>query len=709
MAPRLRRSTMVLVLVAGAIAPLFDATPANAAQTTINFSIANPGSAGGTVYLEANWSGCGGGSPDGSGYDAGFDWDTSGVLSKRVTPTTTWPTDPTNVPDGASVGCGSKPLTNVRIEIYPKLNTYDPWTGDLGGAHAERSDAGVTTFGAIPLPHSSNGGFRITGNIVSKSSVADKRLKIDMFQKSCPDWDPCPALKSTNLVPNLVGAFSTSFSNNASQWTGSIGWPGRYQIYINDCSTGWSGTSCAGTIRRVVGFMEIANGNVPDIDLDAPCFGLYTCVHTAGAVPSQSVGEFHPMTPTRLLDTRKLGTHVGDSISRGDGALPDNYNPFHRTEETKNHELKVLGVAGIPKSGVAAVLLNVTAVNPPGKGWVTVYPRPVVPNNPAVFPQGFVDFYDNQATYYGTRPSTSNLNVTPGETVPNLVLARVGAGGTIRFWNANPGGEMDVLVDVAGWYDTSATITPAGGLGFTPVTPVRLIDTRDDDNPDTFGRLFDFDEVELQITGENGVPNDAESAVINIVGGVPTGQGYITAYPTGEAVPDASNMNFTPGITRANLAVVKIGAGGKITLRVRKTDADLLVDLMGYFSPAGDETTIINPTRVYDSRYGPGSPLGRMNANSTRRIRVAGGSTGLPSGVTAVLLNVTAVESDSWGFLTVWPAGLARPTASNINWPNAGRDTPNMVMVGVTDGEIDVYNSTLGTIHVIVDVLGYVI
>jgi hypothetical protein len=92
----------------------------------------------------------------------------------------------------------------------------------------------------------------------------------------------------------------------------------------------------------------------------------------------------------------------------------------------KTISLKVTGTNGIPPSGVTAVVLNVTAVNPAKAGYVTVYP------------------------YGKTRPGTPNLYFRAGETFPNVVIVLVGSGGKVSFYNAY--GRVSLLADVAGYY-----------------------------------------------------------------------------------------------------------------------------------------------------------------------------------------------------------------------------------------------------------------
>ena len=87
---------------------------------------------------------------------------------------------------------------------------------------------------------------------------------------------------------------------------------------------------------------------------------------------------------------------------------------------------------------------------------------------------GGIAIFDDQASVPVGEPSTSNLNVAGGDIVPNLVLARVGAGGKVRIYNWS--GPTHMVADVAGWFDTGGS--SANGSGFAGVTPARLFDSR---------------------------------------------------------------------------------------------------------------------------------------------------------------------------------------------------------------------------------------
>jgi hypothetical protein len=114
------------------------------------------------------------------------------------------------------------------------------------------------------------------------------------------------------------------------------------------------------------------------------------------------------------------------------------------------------------------------------------------------------------------------------------------------------------------------------------------------------------------------------------------------------------------------------------------------------------------PTRLFDTRRpgAPGMPVGKLAAGAQVDVPIVG-QVGIPAtGVTAVVLNVTATEASRPGFVTVWPTGAARPSTSNINLLTAGQTAPNLVTVPVgAGGAVSVFAS--GGVHVLADVAGY--
>ena len=581
---------------------------------------------------------------------------------------------------GQLVGTSSIPgsPTQIRFELYPgECGTYDGWS-DVGGVHIEIDPRTVgTDLGRIVVPAVGRpGSFPIRGEILSSSPITTGRVIVDSFQTPTgfPE-DPAP-LQSNGRV--TYGAFASTASRGAT-WSGGVGWSGRYTLFVTDTATG----------RKINALVDIGPNSIPTIDLDAICFGFDTCRYLAGG-PGTTSGSFHALTPTRILDTRKPLGFLGP-VESGDGRN-DSPNPITRRLVASNHDLQVTGRYGIPASGVSAVLLNLTAVSAgaPGPGFMSVVPKP-----PRVG-----DIYNDQASY-SSFPSTSNLNIEDANPVPNLVLARVGAGGRIRI--ANSLGPTHVIADVAGWFGTGGAHTD--GAGFAGVVPARLMDSRlGIGGP---ARQFTAGEVRtLQVAGVAGVPRNAQSVVVNVTLVGANSVGFVTAFPDGEAVPEASNVNITAGGVRANTAVVKVGAGGRIALYMGATDADVVVDVIGSFGPYGGTVTTITPERVVDSRAGLGTDARPWGDGEVRNVTIAGRG-GVPASATAVIANVTATDTTAWGYLSAWPAGAPQPTASNLNFL-PGQTVPNLVMLKLgANGSLSILNGP-GSANVIVDVMGYV-
>lgn len=271
--------------------------------------------------------------------------------------------------------------------------------------------------------------------------------------------------------------------------------------------------------------------------------------------PSASVGTeglFTPLDPARILDTRE-GIGAPKAKVGQDAAIP----------------LVVAGQGGVPATGVGAVVLNVTTTNVSADTYVTAYPGDA------------------------PRPETSNLNVRAGATVPNRVVVKVGADGKVNLFNR--WGTTDLIADVSGWYaNAAAPIT--SGASFTGTDPARVLDTREAiGGPDApvqagVGRR-------VQIAGVGGVPPMggpiAPTAVVaNITVTAPTDGTFLVAWPHQTPKPLASDLNFGPGQTVPNLAVVKLSGDGAIAIDLGRGSADVIVDVLGWY--AGDVTTAWN-------------------------------------------------------------------------------------------------------------------
>ena len=430
-------------------------------------------------------------------------------------------------------------------------------------------------------------------------------------------------------------------------------------------------------LEKLVGVMGVRRARrVRLAVVSAVIASLGLVVQSSGPVAVRAApvpATFKGLTPARLLDTRP-GNPTFDGLRAGEGPL----GPAGVTS------LQISGRGGVPTSGAGSVALNITAVGSTAQTYVTVWP-----------------------TGLG-QPGSSNLNVSPGVTTPNMVIVPLGTVGKINL--ANDSGDTDLVVDVLGYF-------PTGG-GYQGLQPERFLDTRPNGATcdDAWVRTLTIGsgaDTEVQITGRCNVPaTGVDSVAVNLTVTGPTKDSYMTVWPSGLPQPNSSTLNYVPGQTVANMAIVPVGTAlGRIDLWNFNGVVFGIADVLGYF-PSGSGFHGSVPKRFMDTRaFAPTCDLlfsgkGVVGPASTRNMQLTGRCDIPATGVGAVALNVTVTAPTAPSFMTVWPSGVAQPTASNLNYV-AGQTVPNMVIVPVgADGQISLFNST-GQTHVIVDVLGW--
>jgi hypothetical protein len=323
----------------------------------------------------------------------------------------------------------------------------------------------------------------------------------------------------------------------------------------------------------------------------------------------------------------------------------------------------------------------VTVVDPDSSGYFTVFPT----GSP--------------------QPNTSTHNFEAGENFANMVTMQVGSSGYISIFNYlnSGGGAAEALVDIVGY-----TRRDNSGTRLHTMAPIRLLDTRNGIGlSGPFGDAASPRNLTVR-GGSTGVPADADSVVLNMtVTNVTRDGSFITVWPAGSSTkPVVSNLNNVEGIARPNLVVARVGAGGQISIANDSGTADLIADVVGYFSAgaykSGGVITGLTPARILDTRT-PSNPFGQ---GQVRSYTVAGAG-GIPSTAKTAILKITAVDPTAGGYLTVWPAGSSNPpNVSNLNFV-PGMTIPNLVITQIgAGGQINIYNA-FGTTHVLIDVLGY--
>lgn len=416
-------------------------------------------------------------------------------------------------------------------------------------------------------------------------------------------------------------------------------------------------TTTPGSVRPAngeLGRRAIVSPSAVKAQSAAPKAGTGT--GSAGALSPASAASgtpgFTPLAPYRVLDTRN-GTGV----------------PPGAVGTRKYVDVTVLGVGGVPATGVDAVVLNVTVTAPSAGSWVAVYPAGA------------------------TVPLASNLNFSRGLTVANLVVAKVGTGGAVRLYNNY--GSVHLIADLAGYMAT--------GSAFTGQAPVRILDTRSGVGAPR-AKVGANASIDLQVTGMGGVPAAGVSAVaMNVTTTGATAGSYVTVYPTGTLPPTTSNLNMVAGQTVPVLVMATLGTAGKVSLYNHYGSTDLIADVAGWYATGG-EYHPLPPARIFDSRQG----FGALPPGGGVDLGLSGWKDVPVVGAASVVLSVTAVAPTAGGYLTVFPysPGGLPPTASNLNF-NRNATVPNLVVAKLgAGGWTSIYNR-FGDTHVVVDVMGW--
>ncbi|UYQ63080.1 FlgD immunoglobulin-like domain containing protein [Streptomyces peucetius] len=246
----------------------------------------------------------------------------------------------------------------------------------------------------------------------------------------------------------------------------------------------------------------------------------------------------------------------------------------------------------------------------------------------------------------------------------------------------------------------------AGAGTYRPLTPTRLMDTRTGLGVPK-AKVGARETVTLQVTGKSGIPaSGVTSVVMNVTATGATSSSYVSVYPNGTQRTSASNLNVRAGETRPNLVVVPV-VNGKVNFYNNAGSLNLIADVSGYFTASGEGSTYepVTPTRLMDTRIGLGVPKAKVGPAKTVTLQVTGKG-GVPaSGVTAVVMNVTATGATATSYVSVYPNGTTRTSASSLNVVT-GQTVPNLVVVPVVNGKVNFYNNA-GSVNLIADVSGY--
>jgi hypothetical protein len=318
---------------------------------------------------------------------------------------------------------------------------------------------------------------------------------------------------------------------------------------------------------------------------------------------------------------------------------------------------------------------------------------------------GYLTVYPENSS----RPASSTLNFQAGRTVANTVLASFGPDEEVNFYNGS-GKSIDLVLDRLGVDPSRQAGNLSVGGTYAPVGPTRLLDTRSGTGAPK-GAVPGGGTADFTAAGAHGVPADATAVVLDVAATNTKAAGHLSAYGHGTAFPGTSTVSWTTGQTVSNLAVVPL-TDGKVALRNGSTaSADFVADVVGYYVDKGTHAVLVPLTqsRVLDTRDGTGrsGQIARIGARQTVKLKIAG-LAGVPAtGVAAAELNLTVPNQTKNGYITAYPDGTARPTASSLNF-RAGQTVAGAAVTPVgADGTVDLYNGSDAPIDLVADLAGF--
>lgn len=367
----------------------------------------------------------------------------------------------------------------------------------------------------------------------------------------------------------------------------------------------------------------------------------------APAAPGSTAGAYAPLPPARIADTRAGSgePYAGDTLPPG-GYL----------------SIQVGGAGGVPATGVEAAVMNLTITNTTSPGFLQLYP------------QG------------EAQPLSSSVNWTgTGQTVANRVVVPLGPTGEVTVFN--PVGDVDLVLDVNGWF-ASASGTMTDPSFFTPIDPTRILDTRLEGPQIGAGVSM----TEPMTGGPAGVPTTASAVVTNVTTTDTAGPGYLGLYPGPETLDSDLNW-FAAGQTQANLDLVTLSSADTTTAYDAGGQADLVLDVSGYFTPAtratptgyacgaGTVTTDISSDVIGDpveaTLSGVSCPLGTPSYNFLYQVSGSSAWTSASGWVGA-----SSYIFDTYG----WAAGNYNLMVQDSNAPQIGSQQQASIAMPLASG-----------------------
>jgi hypothetical protein len=262
-------------------------------------------------------------------------------------------------------------------------------------------------------------------------------------------------------------------------------------------------------------------------------------------LPNDSAATYHPLSPTRLLNSVSGIGQPGGTPAAFQAGVPQTFT---------------IGTGSPIPASASAITGNLTVTNQTRPGYLSITPDPT------------------------PLPLSSSLNFPLGDNRANGFTAPLNGSGQLSIvYSAVAGATADVILDVTGYY-----LPGLSGLHFYPLNPGRILDSRPGvANSGLTGLFASAVPLSLPASGHWGIPTGALAISGNLTVVNQTTRGYVAATLTADPNPGTSTLNFPLGDIRANGLTVPLDGSGDLFLVFKGTSpaarTNLIIDVSGYF------------------------------------------------------------------------------------------------------------------------------
>ncbi|MBW4720716.1 ricin-type beta-trefoil lectin domain protein [Saccharothrix obliqua] len=257
------------------------------------------------------------------------------------------------------------------------------------------------------------------------------------------------------------------------------------------------------------------------------------------------LGHFSPSESTDLYTPRVTPYRVVDS--RGYNGSSRNYPLAGGGEQW----IGIRNAANVP-ANATSVVVNLTAFEATAEQYLGFFPT-------------------------GVNSATTTLALAPGDTRSNLSVVPIGTDGRIHLKNYTASGQTGFAVDIVGWF------APGSGSKFVTLPEAARVADTTTGNGLPVGRIGGGRSAAVQVKGIAGISASSVAAAMTVTSTEDLFGTELTVTPQEKAWQSMTSMASRKREPLAGMVLAPLGASGKVDIRNERGNADVSVDVSGYF------------------------------------------------------------------------------------------------------------------------------